>query len=252
VAKRYFKAVVAYNGKEYLGWQVQAEGRTIQAEMERVVEKITRESIRVTASGRTDSGVHALGQVVGFAMEREMDPATVQRALNGNLPHDIRILHVEYAQEDFHAIRDAVKKRYRYFIQDGAVQDPFLHDWSWFVPQRLNEDAMQEAANLLCGEHDFASYQTAGSRRATTVRTIHDFTVNRQISQLSEPVVIEVEANGFLYNMVRNLVGTLVEVGLGKRPIDWPLNIIAEKDRSLAGQTAPPQGLYLVSVDYGC
>ncbi len=249
--KRFFKATVAYNGKAYLGWQVQAEGRTVQAEMESVVEKITRESVRVVASGRTDSGVHALGQVVGFAIEREMDPATLLRALNGNLPTDIRVLDVDYAPQDFHAIRDAVKKRYRYFIQDGAVQDPFLLDRSWFVPQRLDEIAMREAATLLLGEHDFASYQSAGSVRATTHRIIHDFTVGRQAGQFCNPVVIEVEANGFLYNMVRNLVGTLVEVGLGKKPKDWPLSIIAGKDRKLAGQTAPAQGLFLVSVDYG-
>lgn len=250
MAKRFFKLVVAYNGRAYLGWQVQAEGRTVQAEIEQALEKITQESIRVTASGRTDSGVHALGQVVSFASETTLDPQTLQRALNGNLPEDIRVFEAEEAPEGFHAIRDAVSKRYRYFIQDGGVRDPFLCDWSWYIPQQLDDDAMQEAADRLHGEHDFASYQSAGSPRTTTVRTIHEFIVDRQIGQLCEPIVLEISANGFLYNMVRNLVGTLVEVGLGKQPVTWPHEILAAKDRKVAGQTAPPQGLFLVSVDY--
>lgn len=251
MAKRFFKLVVAYNGGNYLGWQVQADGKTIQSEIEAALHSVTQESIRVTASGRTDAGVHALGQVVSFASETKLDPETIQRALNGNLPLDIRILEAEYGPEDFHAIRDAVSKRYRFFIQDGGVQDPFLHDWSWYLKQKVDEGAMQDAADLLLGEHDFATYQSAGSPRSTTVRTIHDFIVDRQIGQLCEPVIVEVEANGFLYNMVRNLVGALVEVGMGKRSVEWPSEILAGKDRKLAGQTAPPQGLFLVSVHYG-
>ena len=247
---RFFKLVVAYNGGAYLGWQIQAAGRTIQAEIEQALAKITQESIRVTASGRTDSGVHALGQVVSFVSATRLTPEELQKALNGTLPPDIRILEAEYAPDDFHAVRDAVSKRYRYFLQDGGVQDPFLIDWCWYLPHRLDEDKMQEAADQLIGEHDFASYQSAGSPRATTVRTIQDFVVDRQIGQLCEPIVMEVEANGFLYNMVRNLVGTLVEVGLGKQPPTWPHEILAARDRTRAGQTAPPQGLFLVSVDY--
>ena len=251
MAKRYFKAIVAYHGKAYLGWQFQVQGPTIQSELERALKTITQTDTRITSSGRTDSGVHALGQVVGFGVDTDLEPAKLRRALNGNLPQDIRVLELELSREDFDAIRDAVKKRYRYFIQDGRLQDPFLNDRAWYLPQRLDEVLMQEAADLLRGEHDFASYQTSGSPRATTVRTIHDFTVRRQAGQLCDPVVIEVEANGFLYNMVRNLVGTIAEVGLGKKPKEWPFNIIAEKDRKLAGQTAPAQGLFLVSVDYG-
>ena len=248
---RSFKLTIAYDGAAYHGWQIQANDATIQAELEPAMAAVTGKKTRVTASGRTDAGVHALGQVVSFESATDMDTTTLNRALNSNLPKDIRVLCVEEAEAGFHAIRDAVSKRYRYFIQDGGVRDPFLRGWSWYVPQKLDDWNMQDAATELVGEHDFATYQSAGSPRSSTVRTILDFTIERQMGQLCEPIVIEVSSNGFLYNMVRNLVGTLVEVGLGKQPVEWPSQILAEKDRKVAGQTAPPQGLFLVSVDYG-
>lgn len=250
MAKKTFKAVLAYDGTAYFGWQIQATGKTIQGELERALNVVTSEPIRAVASGRTDSGVHALGQVVSFDSETEHTPEVLQRALNGNLPDDIRVRELEYAEDGFHAIRDAVSKRYRFFIQDGGLLDPFLRQWSWYVPQSLDDWLMQDAATELVGEHDFATYQSAGSPRSTTVRTINDFRVERQVGQLCEPIVIEVSANGFLYNMVRNLVGSLVEVGLEKQSIDWPREILAAKDRKVAGPTAPPQGLFLVSVQY--
>ena len=246
-----FKVKLAYDGEAYLGWQIQANGATVQSELEKAINSVTGEEVRATASGRTDSGVHALGQVVSFESATGLEPDRLQQALNGNLPVDIRVLDVEEAQPGFHAIRDAVSKRYRYFIQDGGIQDPFLRTWCWFVPQKLDDWLMQDAASELLGEHDFASYQSAGSPRSTTVRTILDFKIERQVGQLCEPIVIEVAATGFLYNMVRNLVGTLVEVGLEKQQIGWPKEILAKRDRTLAGPTAPPQGLFLVSVDYG-
>jgi len=247
---RFFKLTIAYDGAEYHGWQIQANDASVQAELESSLAAVTGETTRVTASGRTDAGVHALGQVVSFESATDLDTSTLNRALNSKLPKDIRVLCVEEAETGFHAIRDAVSKRYRYFIQDGGVRDPFLRGWSWYVPQKLDDWNMQDAATELIGEHDFATYQSAGSPRSSTVRTIFDFTIERQMGQLCEPIVIEVSANGFLYNMVRNLVGTLAEVGLGKQPIEWPSQILSAKDRKVAGQTAPPQGLFLVSVDY--
>lgn len=241
---------IAYDGADYLGWQVQAEGRTIQSEVESAIKGVIGNPVRITGSGRTDSGVHALGQVASFDSETELETAALHRAINSNLPKDIRILCVEEAAPGFHAIRDAVTKRYRYFIQDGGVQDPFIRGWSWYLPQKLDDWLMQDAATELVGEHDFATYQSSGSPRTSTVRTITDFTVERQVGQLCEPIVIEVAATGFLYNMVRNLIGTLAEVGLEKQPIDWPREILAAKDRTVAGPTAPPQGLFLVSVEY--
>lgn len=251
MSQRFFKLVVAYNGEAYVGWQVQPNGRSVQAEIEYALQQVTQETIRVTASGRTDSGVHALGQVVSFTADTQLAASTLQRALNAKLPPDIRILSAEQAPHDFHAIRDAVSKRYRYFIQDGGIRDPFLSDWCWYLPKPLDLEKMQAAADLLLGEHDFASYQSTGSPRTSTVRVILDFLVERQVGQLCEPIVVEVEANGFLYNMVRNLVGTLVEVGLGKQRPEWAHEILAAKDRKLAGPTAPAHGLFLVSVDYG-
>lgn len=247
---RSFKLTIAYDGAAYQGWQVQANGPTIQAEVESALQQVTGEEIRVTASGRTDAGVHALGQVASFDSETEHSTETLHRAINSNLPMDIRLLTVEEAPAGFHAIRDAVSKRYRYFIQDGGVRDPFLRGWAWYMPQKLDDWNMQDAATELVGEHDFATYQSSGSPRTSTVRTILDFTVERQVGQLCEPIVIEVAANGFLYNMVRNLVGSLVEVGLGKQPVEWPRSILPAKDRRIAGPTAPPQGLFLVSVEY--
>ena len=248
---RTFKLGIAYDGTNYQGWQVQAEGSTIQGELEYALREVTSEEIRVTASGRTDAGVHALGQVASFDSDTTHDTETLWRALNAKLPKPIRVLSVEEAEPGFHAIRDAVSKRYRYFIQDGGVQDPFLSVWSWYTPNKLDDWEMQDAANELVGEHDFATYQSSGSPRSSTVRTILDFKIERQMGQLCEPIVIEVAANGFLYNMVRNLVGTLVEVGQGKQKVGWPKEILAAKDRKIAGPTAPPQGLFLVSVNYG-
>lgn len=245
-----FKLVVAYDGTAYVGWQVQPEGETIQGHLEQGLREVTNREIRVTASGRTDSGVHALGQVVSFESDTSLDANTLHRAINAKLPRDIRVLSVTNAPPGFHAIRDAISKRYRYFIQDGGVQDPFLRAWSWHMPQELDDWDMQDAATNLIGEFDFASYQSAGSPRSTTVREIFEFKVERQVGQLCEPIVIEVSANGFLYNMVRNLVGTLVEVGLGKQETSWPAEILQHKDRTKAGPTAPPQGLFLVSVEY--
>ena len=250
MTKRFFKLVVAYNGQAYVGWQVQPTGRSIQAEIETALEQITQERTRVTASGRTDSGVHALGQAVSFASSTLLPPAKLQRALNGVLPKDIRVLDVSQAPDDFHAIRDAISKRYRYLIQDGSLRDPFMAAWCWHLPQVLDQQPMQEAASWLVGEHDFASYQSTGSPRNSTVRTIYDFTVTRQQGPLSEPIVIEVSANGFLYNMVRNLVGTLAEIGMGKQSPAWAHEILSARDRKIAGPTAPAQGLFLVSVEY--
>ena len=250
VTARSFKIVVAYDGTAYQGWQVQRNAPTIQGRLEQALRSVTGETTRITASGRTDSGVHALGQVAGFVSSTALAPDILQRALNAKLPDDIRVTGVCLARDGFDAVRDAVSKRYRYVIQDGGVSDPFARTTCWYVPQRLDDKRMQESANLLKGTHDFASYQGAGSPRATTERTIFEFTVRRQQRELYDPLTIEVVADGFLYNMVRNLVGTLVEVGRGVRDTGWPREVLEGRDRKLAGQTAPPQGLFLIAVDY--
>ncbi len=247
---RFFKLTVAYDGTAYAGWQVQAAGRTIQAELERALLQVTGQRIRAVASGRTDAGVHALGQVVSFAARTKLPPDVLRRAIDAHLPHDIVVREVREAPEGFHAIRDAIRKRYRYLIQDGPLRDVFTRHYAWYLPQRLDAAAMRAAAACLSGRHDFTSFQAAGSPRASPVRTVYELLVERRPDAAGERLAIEIEADGFLYNMVRNIVGTLVEVGRGKQPAAWVAEVLAARNRKLAGMTAPPQGLFLVHVEY--
>lgn len=247
---RSLRMTIAYDGTDFTGWQRQGQKRTVQGEIERVLAKITGETIAAVASGRTDSGVHALGQVVGFQTHAQYSNADLLRAINAELPEDITAFDVSDAPEDFHAIRDAVRKRYRYIIEDSRTPDLFARRYLWHVRKRLDVGAMQESARALVGTHDFKSYQTSGSSRLSTIRTVYEILVERQPSERTDRVIIEVEADGFLYNMVRNIVGTLVMVGRGSRPISFPAEVLAALDRRRAGMTAPAQGLYLLWVKY--
>jgi tRNA pseudouridine38-40 synthase len=247
---RFFKVTLAYDGTAYAGWQVQADARTVQAEVETALHKVTGERIRAIASGRTDAGVHALGQVISFASHTALAAAVLGRALDAVLPADIVVHEVGEVREGFHAIRDAVRKRYRYVIQDGPVRDVFARMYAWHVPRRLDVESMQSAARQLVGTHDFSSFEASGSPRASSVRTITELSIQRCGGDFLDRVVIEVEADGFLYNMVRNLVGSLVEIGRGKQPPQWLGQVLQAEDRKAAGMTAPPQGLFLVRVDY--
>jgi tRNA pseudouridine38-40 synthase len=245
-----FRLTLAYDGTDFAGWQWQPDKRTIQGELEAALERITRQRPKCFASGRTDAGVHALGQVVSFASETQLAPQVLARALNAELPEDMLVFEVAQAAEGFHAQRDAVRKRYRYVIEDGRLRDLFERKYVWHIYQRLDVSAMQQADAGLIGTHDFASYETTGSQRLTTERTVFDLFVERRESKLTDRIVIEVEANGFLYNMVRNIVGTLVAVGKGKEAPAWPAKVLALRDRTKAGMTAPAQGLFLVNVEY--
>jgi tRNA pseudouridine38-40 synthase len=277
---RTLKLTIAYDGTAYAGWQLQPGKPTIQGTLENAVAKVTGRRMSILASGRTDAGVHALGQVVGFRTESTLSPEVLRRAVNANLPHDIAVLDAAEAPEGFHPIRDAVRKRYRYTIHDGPVRNVFLRHFAWhYVFGRLDADAMRRAAAALLGTHDFSSFETSGAERKTSVRTIFDLSVERaragqggeerlgirdcgfgiqdesdaadgKTAASQDFLTIEVEANGFLYNMVRAIVGTLVEVGRGSRPEAWPGEVLVAQDRRLAGPTAPPQGLCLVKVEY--
>lgn len=247
---RFLKLTLAYDGTAFAGWQVQPNERTVQETLEQGIQKVTGEQLRAVASGRTDAGVHAFGQVVSVSVGSALPTDVLCRALNANTPNDLVVLSVAEAPEGFHAIRDAIHKRYRYIIQDGPIPDVFSRAYAWHVPQTLDAEAMSQAAQSLVGTKDFKSFEAAGSERATSVRTVTDLQVVRSRDGDFGRITIEIAADGFLYNMVRNIVGTLVEVGRGKQPIQWPGEVLAAKDRKLAGATAPAQGLFLVNVDY--
>ena len=247
---RTLKLTLAYDGTAYAGWQVQPGQRTLQGTLEAALARITRETFRVIASGRTDAGVHALGQVVSFHCESSLPPDVFHRALNAELPDDMAVLAVAEAPAGFHAIRDAVRKRYRYVLHDGPIHDIFQRHHVWHYRQPLDAAAMHRAAQALLGKHDFRSFESAWPQRTSSVRTVFDISVVRGISADENLIALEVEADGFLYNMVRAIVGTLVEVGRGTREESWPAEVLAAQDRRAAGMTAPPQGLFLLRVEY--
>jgi tRNA pseudouridine38-40 synthase len=248
----FYKLTIAYDGTNYSGWQVQLGVPTVQGMLEKAMARVVKERVSITGSGRTDAGVHALGQVASLLTEAwTAPPEKLAVALNGKLPPDIRVLSSERMPGDFHAIRDAVGKRYRYQIQLGGVRDPFEHRYRWYFTAPVEIEPMIEAARHLVGRHDFASFQAAGSDRKTTVRTVRDIAIKAEQGRGGcAGLSIEVEADGFLYNMVRNIVGSLLEVGRGKERPEWIAQVRDAVDRTIAGPTAPPQGLFLMYVDY--
>jgi tRNA pseudouridine38-40 synthase len=248
---RTLKLTLAYDGTDFAGWQIQLGRPTVQQTLETALEKITGQHVSVMASGRTDAGVHALGQVVGFRIESRLSPEDFRRALNANLPPSMAVLDAVEAPDGFHPTRHALRKRYRYVIHDGPIRDVFRRRYCWhFTYGTLDAAAMQRAASPLAGTHDFSSFETSGAPRKTSVRTVYAIEVERGRAGEANLVTVEIEANGFLYNMVRAIVGTLVEVGWGARPEAWPAEVLAAQNRRAAGRTAPPQGLFLVKVDY--
>jgi tRNA pseudouridine38-40 synthase len=254
MSSRWLKLTVAYDGTAYAGWQMQPSEPTVQAAIEAAWQEITREDIRVTAAGRTDAGVHALGQVVGIATQSQLSIGDLHRGLNAVLPEDVAVVAIEEAGDGFHATHDAVGKTYRYQIHTGRTPAVFDRRYSWHYPHELDVAAMHAAAQALLGKHDFSSFESVGSERSSSVRTITEISVERgggeRVDVAGERVTIEVTGDGFLYNMVRAIVGTLVEVGRGNRDASWPAEVLAARDRRAAGQTAPPHGLFLVRVEY--
>ncbi len=245
-----FKLIIAYDGTKFSGWQFQPDRRTVQGAVQTAWEQITGEAVQVSATSRTDAGVHALGQVVGVNSTTHLTADQLYRAINAKLPEDVILVAIEEVAAGFHATYDAKGKRYRYRIHNERTRPLFDRNLVWYVPQPLDAEAMHRAGQALVGTHDFLSFQAAGSERESTVRTITAIEVRRGSDDQASRVEIDVEGDGFLYNMVRIIAGSLVDVGSGRRDEKWLAEVLAERDRRAAGRTAPPQGLCLLHVYY--
>ncbi|MED3647938.1 tRNA pseudouridine(38-40) synthase TruA [Halalkalibacterium halodurans] len=238
---------VAYDGTDFAGYQIQPNERTVQGELESVLKNIHKGmSIRVTASGRTDTGVHARGQIVHFDTSLSFPVDRWPIALNSQLPADIRVLEAADVPADFHARYSAKTKEYRYRVLTSAQADVFRRNYTYHVRYPLDVEAMQRAAVQLLGTHDFSSFCTAKAEVEDKVRTIEDVALWREGDEL----IFSIRGNGFLYNMVRIIVGTLLEIGAGKRSAEEVAKILAARSREAAGKTAPGHGLILWSVEY--
>ncbi|MFH0730882.1 MAG: tRNA pseudouridine(38-40) synthase TruA [Pseudomonadota bacterium] len=246
-AEKNFKLIIEYDGTAYHGWQRQKADVTIQSEIEVAVRKLTGKQISLIGSGRTDAGVHAKGQVANLHCETGLSPDTLQRGLNALLPKDIVILDCRHVSEGFHARFDAKNKTYRYSILNRLTPAAIGRQYVWHIQQPLNCDAMRSGLRHIVGMHDFKAFEGAGSPRAHTVRNIiRADLLDRENGRLD----FFFTANGFLKHMVRNIVGTLVEVGRGKTGPEGIGEILKAGDRSLAGATAPGHGLCLMRVSY--
>ncbi|MEM7413731.1 MAG: tRNA pseudouridine(38-40) synthase TruA [Myxococcota bacterium] len=247
--ERTFRLTLEYDGTEFRGWQSQpGDVRTLQDTLEAAVAKVTGQSVRVTGAGRTDSGVHAEGQVASLRVDTALDPPVLARALNAALPPDFAVREVALAPDGFDARHHATGKLYRYDLWNGPVRSPLLRQRSlaWFRP--MDATALRRAAQDLVGSHDFASFQAAGSDVSTTMRTLRRLEIGGEVGGV---LSLWFEGSGFLRHMVRNLVGTLLEVAGGKRNPEGMPALLAACDRSQAGPTAPAHGLTLVRVSYG-
>lgn len=245
-----YMLTLAYDGTNFSGWQAQPEQRTVQGELQRAWQEITGEAIRATASSRTDAGVHALGQVVGIQTASALPSEQLHSGINAKLPDDVLLRSIEQVADDFHATHDAKRKRYRYHLHNDRLRPLFDRGRVWHMPQPLDEAAMHRAGQALVGTHDFASFQSVGSPRESTVRTIFAVEVKRGAGESAARITIEVEGDGFLYNMVRIIAGSLVDVGAGRREEGFLAAALAACDRPAAGMTAPPQGLTLLCVEF--
>jgi len=250
---RNFKLTIEYDGTDFNGWQIQGNGqRTIQGEIEKALSRIFKKTVKVHGSGRTDSGVHALGQVAHFKIETDKTPREILFAVNANVPKDISISHIEDVPLAFHAQYSVKNKTYRYRILNRSTRSAHLREFTYFYPHRLNMSLMKKEAQSLIGKHDFKAFTSLESARIKdgksrgTIRTIK----NLKISKKGPLILVDIEADGFLYKMVRNITGTLLDIAAGKiNPDDIPA-ILRAKNRRCAGASAPPQGLFLMEVKY--
>lgn len=262
---RNIRLTLAYDGTDYVGWQVQPNGPSVQAALQKAVEKLTGSPANVLAAGRTDSGVHAIGQVANFRTTSTIPCENIRTGLQRFLPDDIVVREAAEADESFHATYSARSKRYRYVILNQPVAIPFLRRYVYRHHRPLDAAAMQAAADKLLGRHDFRCFESQFPNKATSIRTVTEATLRRssiwpvwsEAAPHAAPdgedgplLCFDIVADGFLYNMVRAIVGTLLKVGEGKWPPDEVQRIIERQDRAQAGETAPAHGLYLVHVEY--
>lgn len=243
---RNIKLTIEYDGREFNGWQKQPNKLNIQGSIERAIEEITGEKVDLNASGRTDAGVHALGQVANFKTDSKLPIDKFPIAINSKLKKSIRILNAEEVDDRFHSRLTCKRKTYRYVINNTTIGSAIYRYLETHIPQKLDVNEMSKAVKYFEGEHDFRAFKASGTSSKSSVRTIYE----AKVYKIDEKIYIELTGNGFLYNMVRIIAGTLVDVGLGKiKATDIP-DIITQGKRELAGKTLPPNGLYLVKVEY--
>ena len=243
---RNIKIVIEYDGSGFNGWQKQPNKLNIQGEIERAIEEITGEKVDLIASGRTDAGVHAIGQVANFKIEKDIPIEKIPYALNSKLKKSIRIKSAEEVDEKFHSRYTCKRKTYQYIINNSVQGTAIYRNLQYHFPERLDDNKMNQAIKYLIGEHDFKSFKASGTSSKSSVRTIYD----AKVTKSGEIIKIELTGNGFLYNMIRIIAGTLLEVGQGKIEVEEVERILLAKDRLKAGKTLPPNGLYLVKVEY--
>ena len=243
---RNIKLTIEYDGKDFNGWQKQPNKLNIQGEIERAIEEITKEKIELFASGRTDAGVHALGQVANFKTNSNLPVEKFPIAINSNLKRSIRIKKAEEVDINFHSRYNCKEKTYMYVINNSQIESAIYRNLEFNITTPLNIDKMREAIKYFEGEHDFKAFKSSGTSSKSSIRTIYQ----AKIINENNKIKVFLTGNGFLYNMVRIIVGTLVEVGLEKIPPEAIQEIIESKDRKKAGKTLPPHGLYLLEVKY--
>lgn len=241
-----YAACIEYDGTPYCGWQRLSHAPSVQAEVESALSKVANHRIDLTCAGRTDSGVHALGQIIHFESDADRDEKAWRMGCNTNLPDDIVLRWIQPAKVDFHARFSALSRRYRYIISNHKTRPAILNNKVCWFRDALNEKIMQQAANYLLGENDFSSFRAAGCQAKHAMRELQQISVTRD----GDFIYIDIVANAFLHHMVRNIVGSLFEVGNGGRSPEWFAELLEIKDRTRAGITAPANGLYFVSVEY--
>ena len=237
---------IEYDGTSYNGWQRQKNGIGVQQRLEEALASVADEPIEVVCAGRTDTGVHASGQVIHFDTSADRSDRGWLLGVNTNLPPDISVSWVRHVHDDFHARFSATGRSYRYLILNRLQRSALHRERAWWVHQPLDEEKMHEAAQQLLGEHDFSAFRAAGCQAKTAMRELTSISVERD----GDWIVVNVSANAFLMHMVRNITGTLATIGQGEQPPAWILEVLESRDRTLGGVTAPPHGLTLVAVDY--